>query len=124
MEPLAAYWDPYYVTHESFQSFVILATDSPLHRLRRSFPRRGTQFIFDLYIYRRKCSSPSASLRSAAPRDEFIFKPIFDLYDRTAPHRFAEPPELRGAWRGLLTSDRVNWHENVSSVSPVIDLER
>ena len=40
---------------------------------------------------------------AGAPRDEFTFRLIFDLYDRTAPQSpTATAPELRGACEGSL----------------------
>ena len=57
---------------------------------------------------------------AGAPRDEFTFKLILDLYDRTSPHRFAEPPELRGAF---LLFIRASYLVNLSSVSLVCALQ-
>ena len=66
------------------------------------FGRRLFYFAFGSHLRRGKFSSfvrfPLTGC-AGAPRDDFAFKLIFDLYDRTAPHRFAEPPELRGASR-------------------------
>ena len=54
------------VRRETFESTGILTIDSPLHPLRGSFPRWGTRDEIARKVYCRKCSSPSASLLSAA----------------------------------------------------------
>ena len=47
---------------------------------------------------------------AGAPRDDFAFKLIFDLYDRTAPQSplaRRQPPELRGACEGSFPRERL-----------------
>ena len=68
-------------------------------------PLRGTHgddsiFTFSHIIDLNDCTTLSPLLCSGTSPDQGrrVYNLIFDLYDSTAPHRFAEPPELRGAF--------------------------
>ena len=68
-------------------------------------PLRGTHgddsiFTFSHIIDLNDCTALSPLLCSGTSPDQGrrVYNLIFDLYDSTAPHRFAEPPELRGAF--------------------------
>gem|GEM_PF-2801137 len=55
---------------------------------------------------------------AGAPRDEFIFKLIFDLYDRTAPQSpAATAPRTSGGLEGSLFADRLSHFLQVRFVS-------
>ena len=82
-------------------SLILLTIVSPLHRLRRSFPRWGT-------LDNRAGSISANKVQLVLPGDGAGFQFIFDLYDRTAPPSPSAPPPRYGmtltAFRASLRS--------------------